>query len=225
MKECFICHEQFEPKRKDQKICKSDSCKKEQESIWRNKNKVIKTKKRKRCVVCKKLFTPHHKLQKTCGSSECIKANKNLQRRKEEHEFNCRICGDITWSSNPNVILCGKGSCRQKYLNEFNKNGKYSDKVRNHIKSKASISGFYSEDEIVFMIKSRLANKTNSFIALKLKRKLPSVEKKIIEIFKSEKYLFQIEDIKMELDVLKPSKATRNIDKWNQEIKNYFFKK
>ncbi len=225
MKKCKICGEFFEAKRTDREICYSKTCENKRDAIARQKRNLLKKPKRKkRCLICSVLYIPTHKLQKTCGSSDCIKANKNLSRRKEEFEFNCKVCGVLSWSSSPNAKLCGKQSCRQQYCNEFNKNGKYKDKLRDSIKEKAKISGAYSFDEISFMIRARLTNKTNSHISLKLKRKLPSVEKKIVEIFNSKKYSIQIEEIQMELDVLKPSKKTRNLEKWNQEIKNYFLK-
>ena len=224
-KKCIICEEDFESLRSDRSICYSKYCENKRDKIAREKRNLLKKPKRKkRCSVCKVLYTPIHKLQKTCGGDDCIKANKNLSRRKEEHEFNCQICGDITWSANPNVKLCGKQSCRKEYVLIINKNGKYKDKLRDKVKAKASVFGAYSDDEIRFIITSRLTNKTNTFIALKLKRKLPSIEKKIIDIFNTDKYYIEIDEIKMELDVLKPSKQTRNLQKWNEEIKNYFYK-
>ena len=226
IKKCIICNEQFEALRVDRLICYSNTCENERDKIARQKrNSLKKPKRKKRCTICNILYTPVHKLQKTCGCPDCIKANKNLSRRKEEHEFDCQICGTHTWSSNPNVKLCGKKSCRKDYVTTFNRLGGYKNKLRDQVKSKAIIFGAYSDEEITFIITSRLNNKTNTFIALKLKRKLPSIEKKIIDIFNTDKYFTEIENIKMEIDSMKSTKKTRNLEKWNQEIKNYFLKK
>lgn len=226
IKTCIICNDTFEALRADRTICYSKSCENERDKIARQKRNLLKKpKKKKRCSICNVSYTPVHKLQKTCGCPDCIKANKNLSRRKEEFEFDCQICGTHTWSSNPNVKLCGKKSCRQEYVNVFNRLGKYKDKARDKIKAKATVLGAYSDEEVDFMIRARLNNKTNTYISLKLKRKLPSVEKKIIDIFNSGKYTFLIEEVKMELEMMKPNKKTRNLKKWNEEIKNYFLKK
>lgn len=225
IKKCIICEQNFESLRADRTICYSKTCENKRDKIARDKRNLLKQPKAKKiCSICNTLYTPVHTLQKTCGSPDCIKANKNLSRRKEEFEFDCQVCGAHTWSSMPNSKLCGKKSCRQEYVNAFNRLGAYKNKLRDKIKSKANVSGFYSTEEVDFMIRARLNNKTNPYIALKLKRKLPSIEKKIIDIFNSYKYVFQIEQIKMELEMIKPSKKTRNLQKWNEEIKNYFSK-
>lgn len=225
IKKCIICEQNFEAFRSDRRICYSKVCENKRDKIAREKRNSLKKPKRKKiCSICNILYIPVHKLQKTCGCPDCIKANKNLSRRKEEFEFDCQVCGTHTWSSNPNVKLCGKKSCRKEYVNVFNKLGGYKNKLRDKVKSKATVLGAYSDEEIDFMIRARLNNKSNSNIALKLKRKLPSIEKKIIDIFNSGKYTFLIEEVKMELEMMKPNKKTKNLQKWNEEIKNYFYK-
>ena len=225
IKKCIICNEEFNALRIDRTICYSEKCKYERNKIARTKRKSLKKAKReKRCIICKILYVPVHKLQKTCGCEDCIRANKNLSRKKEEHEFDCQICGVHTWSAFPNAKLCGKKSCRQEYTNGFNRLVKYKDKIREKINKKATVFGEWASEEVKFVIRSKLEGKTYPFIATKLKRKLTSVEKKMPDIFNTDKYLAEIEEVKLEIEMLKPSKKTRNLEKWNQEIKNYFYK-
>jgi len=220
---CSICGDDFKPKRSDQKICKSDSCKKEQQRLWRLKNKPKK--RRKRCPYCKTLFFPFHKRQVSCGDAECKRAHKNITRLKEDREFFCAICKEKTWSSIPHAVLCGKLSCRKKYVYNFNKKNKYKEKYRKNVAKTAKNKGPFKEWETEEIIRLRLLGKTNGFIAKKLKRLLPSIEKKIVSIFKDERFASKIDDISFQIETEKniPSKKIkRDINKWNTEIKNYF---
>ena len=65
------------------------------------------------CTECKKPFKPFHKNQLTCGKPECKKLRTNRIRKKEEREFNCQVCGELSWSSTPTAVLCGKIRCRK----------------------------------------------------------------------------------------------------------------
>lgn len=168
---------------------------------------------------------PYRENQKTCGSKECMRANKNISRKKDEIEFFCQICKEKSWSVFPNAVLCGKKSCRIQYNMNYNKKCNAKAKILKKLKAKAIKFGVYDLDEEVLLITMRLQGKTIASIATKLKRTYPGIEAKIKRVFNDISYFDMIEQIKMELDVFKPSKATRNMAKWNMEIKNYFSKK
>lgn len=177
------------------------------------------------CYICKKLYMPYRENQKTCGSDECMRANKNISRKKDEKEFFCEICKEKSWSVFPNAVLCGKKSCRTQYNMNYNKKCNAKAKIVKKLKVKATKFGVYDLDEEVLLITMRLQGKTIASIATKLKRTYPAIEAKIKRVFNDISYFDMIEQIKMELDVFKPSEATRNMAKWNMEIKNYFSKK
>ena len=107
----------------------------------------------------------------------------------------------------------------------YNKKCNVKAKIVKKLKAKAIKFGVYDLDEEVLLITMRLQGKTIASIATKLKRTYPGIEAKIKRVFNDISYFDMIEQIKMELDVFKPSKATRNMAKWNMEIKNYFSKK
>lgn len=225
MKICTICGKEYQETRSDQKTCKSVECKREQSRLWRVKNKPVVKKRRKRCPYCKKLYTPVHKKQITCGSKDCIRYHKNTSRKKEEREFECQVCGDKTWSSNPNVVLCGKKSCRKTYQLDFNKKGQYRKKYKKKHCKNAKVSGKYTDAEVELMINYRLRGKNNAAIAKKLKRKIISIDKKIVNVFRSDKYSDLIEAKRIELapnEEMSSKKINRDIDKWNRLIENYF---
>lgn len=174
------------------------------------------------CSICKKPYMPYRENQKTCGSEECMRANKNISRKKDEIEFFCQICNEKSWSVFPNAVLCGKKSCRNQYNINYNKKTNPKDKLRKKVKDKAVNFGLYSKEDEIILITMRLQKKTVAAIATKLKRTHGAIENKIKRVFNDIAYLDMIEEIKMELDVFKPSKATRNMAKWNKEVKDYF---
>lgn len=229
MKKCIVCEKPFTPKRSDQKICGSDECKKGQAKIWNeNRKKAKPPKRRKRCSECKKLFTPKHSLQKTCGDDLCIKSRKNSRRKKEEFEFECEVCGEKTWSARKNTKLCGKKSCRDYYRNEFNKAGKYKEKLRNKLIKKAKVKGRFTKEESEFILENRLKGKTLVFIAEKLKRTYSSVEKKASDLLLDVKYQGFIADIQIQIDIEKEEKRKKpkkeTVNYWNKKLNEVFNK-
>jgi len=221
MKKCFICGDKFEPKRVDQKICRSEPCTKEQNRIWKQKSYKAKPKRRRRCTECGKLFKPYHSKQKTCGSDLCIRSRKNFKRKAEEKEFECVICGDKTWSSQPAAVLCGKKECRKKYVNEFNKKGNYKNKQKARTLKSASVFGHYGEEEIEQILKLRAKGLSYTKIALKLKRTLNSITKKCCDLLKVPKYKRLYEGYVGEE---RDNQQKKDVSYWNNKVKECFEK-
>lgn len=178
----------------------------------------------KTCTECKKPFNPFHKNQITCGKDECKRSRQNGIRKKEDREFNCKACGDLTWSSLKTAVLCGKISCRKTYQNRFNLNGEYKQRLFDKVKSKATVSGKYSEKEINTIIKMKLKGHTHTEIALTLKRVLPNVDAKVRAIFSDDRFVETIESIKYEVNTENRKANRKGIEYWNDRINQIFNK-
>lgn len=222
-KKCKNCNYLFEYRKKDQQYCKKTECTKIKNKLWRKNSHNIK-KKPKKCICCSKTYMPLHINQKTCGSEECKRYLKKDQRRKEEKEYNCKICNELSWSSNPEAILCGKDECRKQYVYEFNAKNKYKKKLRKKVKSLAKKKGKFSQKEIYKIIKLRLSGKSYTDIAISLKRTLNSIDVKCRSIFRSEDYQEIIENCKEQLMISEYENATKEkrLELWNRRIKQIF---
>ena len=177
---------------------------------------------KKICSECKKAFTPYHKKQVTCGSDLCKKSRKNNLRKVDLIDFYCSVCGDAA-IGNKNSVLCGKKECRQKYVNDFNIKGKYKEKLRESVNKYAKVSGAYSYNEIITMLKLKAKGKTHGFIAKKLKRKLDNVDKKIRNILNDDKFTDIYDGFLVEYSLIVESKAKkRDIDYWNDKVSKCF---
>ena len=178
------------------------------------------------CTECKKPFKPFHKNQLTCGKPECKKLRTNRIRKKEEREFNCQVCGELSWSSNPTAILCGKIRCRKTYQNNVNMAYGYKKKFLEKIKSGATVTGKYSDKEIETLIEMKLRGHTHTDIAIALKRVFPNVDNKVRFVFSDDRYIDTIEAIRFNIESETRKANRRNISYWNEKLnecwKNYF---
>ena len=178
------------------------------------------------CTECKKPFKPFHKNQLTCGKPECKKLRTNRIRKKEEREFNCQVCGELSWSSNPTAVLCGKIRCRKTYQNNVNMAYGYKKKFLEKIKSGATVTGKYSDKEIETLIEMKLRGHTHTDIAIALKRVFPNVDNKVRFVFSDDRFIDTIEAIRFNIEAETRKANRRNVSYWNEKLnecwKNYF---
>jgi hypothetical protein len=104
MKECVICNEEFEAKRKHAKYCSSDC---------RNKRR-IKPFITKTCLHCSISFETKKNYAKYC--SKICSSRKNTEENKElrwsnRTEITCRECGIVAKPVKSDGTTCGKRGC------------------------------------------------------------------------------------------------------------------